>query len=682
MERRLAAVLVADVVGYSRLTGIDEEGTRARFREDLRDVFEPRFARHRGRLVKTMGDGLLVEFQSVVDAVHCAIDIQRAKSKETASDSRPLTYRIGINLGDVILEGDDIHGDGVNVASRLEALAEPGGVAISGAAYDQVRNKVVAGYASLGEQHVKNIAEPVRVYRVLTNPADIGKTISIRQGWLISRRSWIAIAVALAIIGAAVTAWLRPWARAPAQSIVVLPFENLSQDAEQGYFADGVTEDLTTALARVPGLFVLSRNAAFRYKDKLADPKRLASEMNVHYVLEGSVQRAGDELRINARLIDGYSGSNIWADRFDGTSTDVFSLQDQVVAEIADTLQLHLAPTETRAPGGTRSPAAYDAYLRGIDLYRRYWRSSPKDLARAIPFFKQAIAMDPDYGQAYAGLAQVYWDAYGWERFLGLTPEEEKRRRRRGRRRRRRREDLDRVNEYLAQAMKHPSAAAYRLAAWIPSSPRIFADALANLQQAIPLDPSSADTYIEMAYWLVLAGRLAESRRYLDAALQVDPSSTSSAGYVEGLAEFDIGQYEQAAGTLEKYLAAYPNDAYTRVLLVAAYGQLGRVSDAARTYQKANEYFSRGRAMPPWTMLQAGIAFPLADQANAERLRQGLVKAGVPELPFDYDPVSKDRLKGSEIGSLLFGHTIIYKNRDAVSAASIAFTKRGHPYTY
>ena len=663
MERRLAAVLVADVVGYSRLSGIDEEGTRARFRGDLRDVFEPRFARHRGRLVKTMGDGLLVEFQSVVDAVHCAIDIQRAKSKEAASDSRRLTYRIGINLGDVILEGDDIHGDGVNVAARLEALAEPGGVAISGAAYDQVRNKIAAGYASLGEQRVKNIAEPVRVYRVLTSPDDIGKTISIRQGWLISRRSWIAIAVTLAIVGAAVTAWLRPWARAPAQSIVVLPFENLSQDAEQGYFADGVTEDLTTALARVPGLFVLSRNAAFRYKDKLADPKRLASEMNVHYVLEGSVQRAGDELRINARLIDGDSGSNIWADRFDGTSTDVFSLQDQVVAEVADTLQLHLAPTERRAPGGTRSPAAYDAYLRGIDLYRRYWRSSPKDLARAIPFFKQAIAMDPDYGQAYAGLAQVYWDAYGWERFLGLTPEE----------------DLDRVNEYLAQAMKHPSAAAYRLAAWIPSSPRIFADALTNLQQAIPLDPSSADTYIEMAYWLVLAGRLADGRRYLDAALQVDPSSTSSAGYVEGLIQFDIGQYEQAAGTLEKYLAAYPNDAYTRVLLVAAYGQLGRVSDAARTYQKANEYFSRGSAMPPWTILQAGIAFPLADHAYAERLRQGLVKAGVPELPFDYDPASKDRLNASEIGSLLFGHTIIYKNRDAVSAASIAFTKEGTP---
>ena len=227
--------------------------------------------------------------------------------------------------------------------------------------------------------------------------------------------------------------------------------------------------------------------------------------------------------------------------------------------------------------------------------------------------------------------------------------------------------------------MKHPSAAAYRLAAWIPSSPHIFADALANLQQAIPLDPSSADTYVEMAYWLVLAGRLAEGRRYLDAALRVDPSSTSSAGYVEGLAEFDIGQYEQATGTLEKYLAAYPNDAYTRVLLVAAYGQLGRMSDAARAYQKANEYFSRGGAMSPWTMLQAGIAFPLADHADAERLRQGLVKAGVPELPFDYDPASKDRLKGSEIGSLLFGHTIIYKNRDAESAASIAFTKEGTP---
>ena len=315
MERRLAAVLVADVVGYSRHSQIDEEGTRVRFRADLRDIFEPKLAEHHGRLVKTMGDGLLVEFQSVVDAVRCAIDVQRAKSKqsEAQSDGKYLTYRIGINLGDVIVEGDDIHGDGVNVAARLEAIAEAGGVAISGTAYDHVKNKVAAGFAFLGEQLVKNISEPVRVYRVLTTPETVGKTISIAKRPSALRRTQAIGGVGLIAAAAVTVAWLQPLASRTPPAIVVLPFENLSADAQQSYFADGLTDDLTTALSRVPGLFVLSRHAAFRYRDKPTDPPQLASELGVRYVLNGAVQRAGSQLRINVQLIDAKTRGDLWA---------------------------------------------------------------------------------------------------------------------------------------------------------------------------------------------------------------------------------------------------------------------------------------------------------------------------------------------------------------------------------
>ena len=292
MERRLAAVLIADVTGYGRLSQADEEGTRARFQDDLREVFEPTIASHRGRLVKTMGDGLLVEFQSVVDALRCAVELQRAEAERNATLplERRMEFRIGINLGDVIVEGDDIHGDGVNIADRMQALAEPGGIAISGTAYDHVKAKLPVGYASLGEQKVKSIADPVRVYRVLMDPAAAGKTLAAASH---RRRSFrlpaAAAAILLLVAGAATMAWWRPWqpaaetgttqpvaaALSDKPSLVVLPFDSLSEDKEQGYLADGMTEDMTTELARIPGLFVISRNAAFTYKGKAVQPAQV-----------------------------------------------------------------------------------------------------------------------------------------------------------------------------------------------------------------------------------------------------------------------------------------------------------------------------------------------------------------------------------------------------------------------
>ena len=348
MERRLAAVLIADVTGYGRLSQADEEGTRARFQDDLREVFEPTIASHRGRLVKTMGDGLLVEFQSVVDALRCAVELQRAEAERNATLplERRMEFRIGINLGDVIVEGDDIHGDGVNIADRMQALAEPGGIAISGTAYDHVKAKLPVGYASLGEQKVKSIADPVRVYRVLMDPAAAGRTLAAASH---RRRSFrlpaAAAAILLLVAGAATMAWWRPWQPAaetgdtqPAAaalsdkpSLVVLPFDSLSEDKEQGYLADGMTEDMTTELARIPGLFVISRNAAFTYKGKAVQPAQVGKELGVRYILEGSIRRAGDNLRINAQLIDTASSGHLWAERFEGAWGEVFALQDQVI---------------------------------------------------------------------------------------------------------------------------------------------------------------------------------------------------------------------------------------------------------------------------------------------------------------------------------------------------------------
>ena len=399
MERRLAAVLIADVVGYGRLSQIDEEGTRARFQADLKEIFEPKIAAHRGRLIKTMGDGLLVEFPSVVDALRCAVEVQQEKAKRNAAapPEQRLDFRIGVNLGDVIVEGDDIHGDGVNIADRLQALAEPGGVAISGTAYDQVKAKLPVGYASLGEQKVKSIAEPVRVYRVAAwtrrRPArpsprrrDLRVMARARQQPRRSSRSWWP----------ARRAWWQPWQTAgeAAQvtaaprppdtrpSLVVLPFDNLSDDNEQGYLADGITEDLTTELARIPGLFVISRNAAFTYKDKAVQPAQIASELGVRYILEGSIRRAGDDMRINAQLIDATTSGHMWAERFDGAWGEVFALQDKVIENVGQALKLRLISGQERRRGRRNERRRGIRCLSAGLGFQTPWRSHRLDQGR------------------------------------------------------------------------------------------------------------------------------------------------------------------------------------------------------------------------------------------------------------------------------------------------------------
>ena len=373
LERRLAAILAADVAGYSRLMGADEEDTLARLKAHRAALVDPKVAEHRGRIVKTTGDGILIEFPSVIEAVACAVAVQRGMAERNAGtlEEERITFRIGVNLGDIIVENGDIHGDGVNIAARLEGIAEPGGVCISEDAFRQVRGKVDAEFADIGEQSLKNIARPLRVYRVvLQKPAE---------------------APALPL----------PLPDKP--SIAVLPFANMSGDPEQEYFADGMVEEIITALSRIRWLFVIARNSSFTYKGQAVDVKQVGRELGVRYVLEGSVRKAGGRVRITAQLIDAQSGAHLWADRFDGSLEDVFDLQDKVASSVAGIIEpaLQAAETARSANRPTNDLTAYDLYLRA---YAMVW-SSARQIPEALRLMKQAIARDPHYGPALAWAA-------------------------------------------------------------------------------------------------------------------------------------------------------------------------------------------------------------------------------------------------------------------------------------
>jgi TolB-like protein/class 3 adenylate cyclase len=378
--RRLAAILAADVVGYSRLMGADEEGTHERFKAHLVELVDPKIREHHGRIVKTTGDGVLAEFASVVDAVRCAGEIQRAMVERDLdlAGERRLRFRIGVNLGDVIADGGDVYGDGVNIAVRLEGLAAPGGICVSGTVRDHIGDRLPYAFEDLGEQSVKNIARPVRVY------------------------AWHPEGTAgLRTASGSSTTSISPPVAAPRLSIVVLPFANLSDDREQQYFADGITEDLTTDLSRLTDMFVISRNTAFTYQNKRVDTKRIGRELGVRYVLEGSVRRSGNQVRVNAQLIDAETAAHLWADRFDHNTSDLLVLQDEITRRIAVALNLELIGAEAARP--TEHPDAMDYMLRGrAALYKPPSRDS---YAEAISLFERGLALDPRLVEAQSWLA-------------------------------------------------------------------------------------------------------------------------------------------------------------------------------------------------------------------------------------------------------------------------------------
>jgi adenylate cyclase len=427
MGRGLAAILAADVVGYSRMMAVDETGTHARLKALRKDFLEPEIAKHHGRIVKLTGDGALIEFASVVDAVECAAAIQTGVAERQAEqrEDRRIVFRIGINIGDIIIEADDIYGDGVNVAARLEALARPGGICVARNVYNQVRNKVEFAFELAGEHRVKNIPEPITVYHVRLDGAP---TRAVALGS--SRHRWwagaVVVVLVLGAIGAA--AWLRPWAvefgsatqtRLPVldkPSIAVLPFDNLSGDPEQEYFSDGITEDLITDLSMIAGLSVVTRAAAFQYKNQIPDLHQIAQDLAVNYVLDGGVHKAEKRVLISAQLIDTTTGYHQWTERFDRDLSELFTLQNEIKEKIVAALRITLTEAERNLLNQkfTDDVEAYELYLRGINLYRQKRRQAVYQARQAL---QRAIDIDPKFSEAHTRLAHTYFYAFeaGWE---------------------------------------------------------------------------------------------------------------------------------------------------------------------------------------------------------------------------------------------------------------------------
>jgi len=580
-QRRLAAIFAADMVGYSRLMEADELGTIARQKTHHSELIDPKIAEHHGRIVKTTGDGMLVEFASVVDAVECAVAIQRAMAarEEDVPEDRRIQYRIGINLGDIVIDGDDIFGDGVNIASRLEGLADPGGVFISGATYEQLKTKVDVGYADLGTQQVKNIETPVRVYRVLLEPEASGQ---ITGGWSRSprRRQLGAIAVAAAVIVVAVTTvWWQPWvervepARAERMafplpdkpSIAVLPFQNMSSDSEQVYFADGIAEDIITDLSKLSGLFVIARNSSFQYRGDSVDVKTVGRELGVKYVLEGSVRRAGDRVRINAQLIDAQSGGHLWAERYDGSLNDVFALQDRINREIVKALALQLSVSEEQqlTTRDTDNPKAYDSFLKGWTLYAQ---RTPKSYAAAIPHFERAVALDKSYGRAYAALASIYWEGgvkRRWYETLGVFYGEAR----------------THALKYLELAVINPTPLMHRVSSLIHvgkiGAPG-FDQAFSEARKAVALDPNDPESHIAMAHILTMSGRPAEALAFVETAMRLNPRSASDYLFQKAFALFGMEKFAEAADLLETAVKHNPQDLFAAYLRAVIYALLDR----------------------------------------------------------------------------------------------------------
>ena len=581
-ERKLAAILAADVVGYSRLMGHDEEGTLRRLKAHLGELVEPHIAAHRGRIVKRTGDGLLVDFSSAVEAVRCAVAIQSgmADRNRAALDDSRIEFRIGINLGDVIIEGEDIYGDGVNIAARLEALAEPGAIFVSRAVRDSVRDKLGIVLEDLGEKPVKNIARPVRIFRV-------GRTDGSRPGGV------------------------RPATAVPAvpdkPSIAVLPFANMSGDAEQEYFSDGISEDLITDLSKVSALFVIARNSSFTYKGRAVKVQEIGRELGVRFVLEGSIRKAGNRVRITAQLVDATSGGHLWADRFDRDLTDIFATQDEVVQRIVGALAVKLTQREAQQLRrvGTRNIEAYECWLRARELLGRGTRESVVQCRR---MHRRAIEIDPNFSAPYAGLAFAAVSDYvnAWVDEPALALEEAEGWARRA-------IELDEQQPVCHVALGN-------VLVWC----RRHDDALAALNRAVELDHNYAQGHALIGMALMYSGRAAEALEAFATAMRLDPFHPNIVLHLVAQAHFSLGHDEVAATYLIERIARNPNTDASRMLLAACYGHLGRAEEARTAWAELL------KVNPGFSLTQRAGVLPYKDTSDFQRIAEGLAKAGLP----------------------------------------------------
>jgi adenylate cyclase len=659
-ERRLTAILCADVVSYSRLMGRDEAGTLSALKRDRKQLIIPKLGQYHGRVVKLMGDGALIEFVSVVDAVRFAVEVQCGFQKRNTDvpEERRIVYRVGINIGDIMVDGDDIYGDGVNIAARLQELAEPGGICLARNVVDQIKGKLNLGLELLGKREVKNIAEPVMVYRVVLDAKATALVTPLIDApvRIVRFRPWhvlAAIVVVVLLLGG--LAWRQSSAPAlkPASvermalplpnkpSIVVLPLANLSNDPNQDYFADGITDDLITELSKISGLFVIARNTSFTFKGKAVRIAEVAEELGVRYVLEGSVQRSGERVRINAQLIDALSGGHVWAERFNGSLADVFALQDKVSNSAADALAVQLTATQQEkiAQRETNVPAAYDQFLRGWEHYRS---TTPANFAHSIPFFEEAIKLDPNYGRAYAALAMVYLLSNNrqWWSIIGMTPAE----------------TYEKAMRYLQEAMKRPTSTAYQAYGnFVRESSEVHLG-IAQFKEAIALEPSDSWNYAYLAWAQIDVGQLTEADANIRKAMRLDPHYPSVFSHIMGLIQLNTGQHEEALASLRRAAQMSPEDEYPLLALAATAGHLGLLQDAADAIARYDDIRVRRGDIPLTLANLPTIMF--SKYAPNLIVKKGLRLAGVPEKLKDSEFAASNRLDDSQIHSLLFGHSI------------------------
>jgi adenylate cyclase len=542
VERRLTAILAADVAGYSRLMGADEEGTLAQLKAHRRALVDPKIAEHRGRVVKTTGDGMLVEFASVVDAVRCAIELQRGMAERNAEvpQEKRIEFRVGIHQGDIVVEDQDIFGDGVNVAARLESLAEPGGICVSGRVQEDARGKLDIAFEDAGDQQLKNIERPVRIYRVLSNAA-AGSS--------------------------------RPALPLPGKpSIAVLPFQNMSGDPEQEYFADGMVEEIITALSRFRLLFVIARNSTFTYKGQAADVKQVSRELGVRYVLEGSVRKGGNRVRVTAQLIDAASSAHVWAERYDRDVSDVFAVQDEITASVAGVIEPTLADVEQQRV--LRKPPerldAWEAYQRGLWHFNKF---GPEENQTAQTFFRRTIELDPNFAPGHYGLAlALQWDIWHYS----TRPFSEV-------------QGAPLTEARIAVSLDDKDAMAHAVLAHMTMWGGEWEAAIAEARTAFALNPNSAFVLSMLGCVLGFGGHREEALNRLQQAMRASPHDPLLWLWTlwTGVIQFNSRKFDAAVERLRQVVRLRPGYNQSKVLIAASLAHLGRIDEARELLEGA-----------------------------------------------------------------------------------------------
>ena len=600
VERQLVAIVAADIAEYSRLMGADEEGTLAKLKACRRELIEPGIGRHNGRIVKTTGDGFLIEFSSPVEAVRYAVELQQGLTGRNADvpDEKRIRFRIGINLGDVIVDEKDLYGDAVNIAARLETLAEPGGICISRAMYDQIRDRLALPFADGGEQSVRNIARPIGVYTLSAEAITGLPKAEVRTAFPATRPSdarrhiaAVALAGSLILAGAAwwlwtsqkmpsVTVTATPVATAalpaPRLSIVVLPFANLSTDLDQGYFADGITEDLTTELSRLSGSLVISRNTAFTYKGKPVNAKQIGQELGVRYVLEGSVQRSGNRVRVNAQLIDAETDAHLWAERFEHDIGDLFALQTEIAARTANALSVELVTAATARP--TANPDALDYFLRGRAAFNK--GETRNSYIEAIGLFERALALDPGSVSVQISLANVLMSRV----LEGMTDSAAT--------------DVERAGGLIAQAL---AASPQRTFAHFVKGQLLrhqnrCAEASVEYETVLAVDPNSTAALINVGRCRVRSGLLDEAIAAMEQSIRLSPRDPFIASRYGSIGEVHLLQsrIDEAIRWLEKARSAGPGRPRVYLWLASAHGLKGETERAAGELAEARNLAGEG----------------------------------------------------------------------------------------